>query len=155
MSSILTPISRDSGSRQWLSSPSVEARLVIKNQYGQTYFHNTPAIVTSYSVDTGENVQFASALGYDVYAHILGRKHYTITVGGFLFDDCDSDVKGLDSILAGYTQDRASANYTLIAIALGDHVFKVLLTSMNLQRDKNGSNSLVRFRLVFEGVKVI
>ena len=136
---------------------SVSERLIIRpvdgndnlSTFGGTHI---PWITTSYTLTTGDNVQFTPTLGTELYAYVLGNNPYALTVQGFMFnDEKDKSSKPIQRSLTSFNRYRASSNKT-VRVCIGEVVFRALLETISITGSSEQGSDIFTFKLTLRGV---
>ena len=136
---------------------SVSERLIIRPGDGndkKTIFggEHLPCITTSYTLTTGDNVQFTPTLGTELYAYVLGNNPYVLTVQGCIFnDDKNESSKPIKRSLTSFNRYRAAAN-TTVRVCIGEVTFRALLESIAITGSAEQGSDIFTFKLTLRGV---
>lgn len=129
---------------------SIAEGLIIRSQ-GLYLFNNSFAVITRYTLTTGDNVTINSTLGNNLYAYVLGFQPYTLNISGILYNDPYSPLP-VQQFMMDFTRARAFNNSQLVQVALGNICFKALLTNFNIYGDIGNGVHSMNFSLTLQGI---
>lgn len=155
----MTSIFNSSGSglshKVSLNTKSVSERLLMKDSKTQKAVFtdsDLSCIVTTYSIAAGDTVQFASTLGKNLYAYVLGNQPYTLAVQGLLFNTAaDGSDKPVAKAMKQFNDYKASTHNT-ISVSIGDLVFTALLENLSVAASAEQGTDIFTFKVVLRGV---
>lgn len=114
-------------------------------------FNNSFAVVTGYTLNTGDNVSINSTLGNTLYAYVLGFQPYTLALSGILYNNPDSPLP-VQQFMMDFTRARAFNNNQLVQVALGNVCFKALLTDFHIYSTITEATHSTTFTLTLRGI---
>lgn len=129
---------------------SIAEGIIIRSR-GLYLFNDSFAVVTGYTLTTGDNVTITSTLGNNLYAYVLGFKPYTLALSGILYNNPDSPAP-VQQFMMDFTRARAFNNNQLVQVALGNICFKSLMTNFNIYTSIVEGVHNMSFTLTLQGI---
>lgn len=129
---------------------SIAEGIIVRSQ-GLYLFNDSFAVVTGYTLTTGDNVTITSTLGNSLYAYVLGFQPYTLVLSGILYNNPSSPLP-VQQFLMDFTRGRAFNNTQLVQVALGNICFKALLTNFNLYTTITDGTHNMQFTMTLQGI---
>lgn len=118
-------------------------------------------IITNYKVTSSDNIQFTPTIGDDLYIYVLGTTPYTITIGGWLYNEACSDGDSSETserciakLLAKYESLKASKHTEPLKIRIGKAAFVVVLQDVVINGSSENKADIFTFNMTFKGVKI-
>lgn len=129
---------------------SIAEGIIIRAR-GLYLFNNSFAVMTGYTLTTGDNVTINSTLGNSLYAYVLGFQPYTLVISGILYNNPDSPLP-VQQFMMDFTRGRAFNNPQLVQVALGNICFKALMTDFNIYTNIDSEVHSSKFTLTLRGI---
>lgn len=141
----------DGGFKYHYSKVHSIAEGIIVRANGLYMFNNSFAVITRYTLHTGDNVLISSTLGNSLYAYVLGFKPYTLELAGVLYNNPSSPLP-VQQFLMDFTRARAFNNTQLVQVALGNVCFKALMVDFTLNGSIDEDTHSIQFNIVLQGI---
>lgn len=151
MATVLAYDKLDGGFQYHYTKIQSIAEVLIIRSKGMYLFNNSFAVVTGFTLNTGDNVTIQSTLGTDLYAYVLGFKPYTLTVTGVLYNNINSPLP-VQQFMMDFTRARAFNNNQLVQVALGNICFKALMTDFNVYGSIRDDIHSLQFTITLQGI---
>ncbi len=151
MATVLVYDKLDGGFQYHYSKVSSVAERIIVRSNGLYLFNNSFAVITGYTLNTGDNVTINSTLGNNLYAYVLGFKPYTLVLSGILYNNPFSPLP-VQQFMIDFTRARAFNNSQLVQVALGNICFKALMTDFNIYGTIADGTHTMQFTLTLQGI---
>lgn len=141
----------DGGFKYHYSKVHSIAECIVIRSNGFYMFNDSFAVITGYTLNTGDNVTISSTLGNNLYAYVLGFQPYTLAISGILYNNPSSPAP-VQQFMRDFTQARAFNNNQLVQVAIGNICFKALLTNFNTYTTITEGVHSMSFTLTLQGI---